>query len=496
MTPQVRVKNGPNKGHVYKMGENSITLGRDVDSTIQILDKGASRNHAEIFMIGEMCFIRDLESRNGTFVNDERVDEELLREGDRIQIGSTVMAFESSAGNVMGDTRNIEFSKSEDEDLGSTMELRLDDLAGVEGSDEDRDSANFRAIYQIGKIISSEGNEDVLMDKILTNISQLVPADNIYIFLRDEETNNLVPRSVWESEPGKGVQISRTIIKRAVGELRSVLTSDAMSDARFKGRDSIIMGKIRSVICVPLVSQEKVIGVLYIHSSRLGESFVEEDLELMTVVGNQVGIALDNIAVNQRQRETFMSALKTLVALGEKRNPETRGHSERVCTYAGAIANQMALPDRQRLAVEISAVLHDIGKIAAAEDSVAPGEDPEKRHPELGAEVSSHVTGIDGVAEAIRTHHELHNGKGHPEGLVGDEIPLYGRIIGVANKFDHLTTHGGERREGLSMKDALIAIGETSGEEYHPEVVKALLLAHREGTLFTPPQIFGSGKAT
>jgi len=493
MSPQVRVKNGPNKGHVHKITDQAITLGRDVDCTIQVLDKGASRHHSEIFRIGEMVFIRDLGSRNGTYVNDERVDEELLREGDRVQVGSTVLVFESG-GKVTGDTRNIQFSPSDDEDLGSTLELRLDDLAALEATEEDRESANFRAVYQVGKIISSEHDEEILMDKILAYISEQVPADNIYIFLRDEATNNLIPRATWEAEPGKGVQISRTIIKRAVGETRSVLTSDAMSDARFKERDSIIMGQIRSVICVPLLSQDKVVGVLYLHSSRMAQTFMQEDLELMTAVGTQVAIALDNITVSRRQRETFMSAIRTLVALGEMRDPATRGHSERVCTYASAIAGQLELRDRERTSVELAAILHDIGKVAVASDSVPPGEDPDSRHPELGAKISENIAGMDGVAEAIHSHHELHDGSGYPDELGGDDIPLYGKIIGVANKFDHLTTHGGEKREGLSMKEALITVGEMSGETFDPKVVKALLVAHREGTLFTPPLIFESGK--
>ena len=493
MSPQVRIKNGPNKGHVHKISGQTITLGRDVESTIQILDKGASRNHAEIFMIGEMCFIRDLSSRNGTYVNEERVEEELLREGDRVQVGSTVCVFESGGG-VSGDTRNIHFSQRDDEDLGSTLELRLDDLATMEGTEEPRESANFRAVYQVGKIISAEHDEEILMDKMLTQVSELVPADNIYIFLRDPETNNLVPRATWEAEPGKGVQISRTIIKRAVSETRSVLTSDAMSDARFKERESIIMGQIRSVICVPLLSQEKVVGVLYLHSSRVAQTFVQEDLELMTAVGTQVAIALDNIAVTRRQRETFMSAIRALVALGEMRDPATRGHSERVCTYAGSIAGQLDLLEREKTTVELAGILHDIGKVAVAADSVPPGEDPDRRHPELGAKVSKNIAGMEGVADAIRAHHELYDGTGYPDGLKGDDIPLYGRIIGVSDRFDHLTTHGGERREGLSMKEALIAIGELSGEQYDPKVVKALLISHREGTLFTPPLIFESGK--
>src|SRR3990167_9537950 len=92
--PYIRVKTGPNKGKIFEVKDAVITIGRDDNQTIQILDQGVSRQHSEIFRIGEMCFIRDLHSTNGTFVNDQRVTEELLRSGDQVLIGSTLLVFE------------------------------------------------------------------------------------------------------------------------------------------------------------------------------------------------------------------------------------------------------------------------------------------------------------------------------------------------------------------------------------------------------------------
>src|SRR5688500_13809885 len=94
--PQVRVKSGTNAGSTFEVGEAPLLIGRDDGAEIQVLDQGVSRRHAEIFRMGEMFFIRDLDSRNGTFVNEERIKEELLRDGDEVRIGSTVMAFEDS----------------------------------------------------------------------------------------------------------------------------------------------------------------------------------------------------------------------------------------------------------------------------------------------------------------------------------------------------------------------------------------------------------------
>ena len=92
--PSLVVKNGPNKGVVYEITEEALNIGRDDGEAVQIFDQGVSRHHAEIFRIGEMFFIRDLGSRNGTFVNEEKVTEELLRVGDEVKIGTTILVFE------------------------------------------------------------------------------------------------------------------------------------------------------------------------------------------------------------------------------------------------------------------------------------------------------------------------------------------------------------------------------------------------------------------
>src|SRR6185295_18349201 len=95
--PQIRVRNGKQKGKVLHLrGQDRLLIGRDNACGLQILDQGVSREHAEIFRVGEMVFIRDMGSRNGSFVNDERISEELLREGDVVRVGNTHLLFESS----------------------------------------------------------------------------------------------------------------------------------------------------------------------------------------------------------------------------------------------------------------------------------------------------------------------------------------------------------------------------------------------------------------
>src|SRR5438132_14414397 len=93
----IRVKTGPNKGKIYDIQDSPLTVGREENQVIQILDQGVSRAHAEIFRLGEMCFVRDLNSTNGTYVNDVKISEEPLRAGDELLIRNTIPLSEDLA---------------------------------------------------------------------------------------------------------------------------------------------------------------------------------------------------------------------------------------------------------------------------------------------------------------------------------------------------------------------------------------------------------------
>ena len=486
---RLRRANGPGKGQVYEVEEEKLCLGRDTSAGVQLLDKGASRFHAEVFRIGELCFIRDLGSRNGTYINNQRVTDELLRDGDNILIGSTIIEFESGEGEE--EERRIEFAESTGVETGSSLELNLDDLYLETEAVPDTHTTSLRVVYHIGKLRMEERDRAKFLKAVLDYISGYLAMDNGYVFLREAASKNLKPAARYERSAEDSVKISRTIIKRAVSELRSVLTSDAMTDARFRSQDSIIMNKIRSVICVPLVSAQEVRGVLYLTCSRLGELFTEGDLELATAVGSQLSLALENIEYSRKVHETLMSAVRTLVAISERRNPATEGHSERVCSYSAAIVSQIGLGQRDQYNVQLSALLHDIGKATVSEKALKTDSREMDLNAEVmehviaGAEIAKNIVGVEEVPPAIRRHHERHDGSGYPDGLKGDEIPLAARVIAVGDEFDH-------RARELSLKEALVQTRELSGTKLHPDAVKALMTAYTAGVLLKPATIFES----
>ncbi|MCI0341249.1 MAG: GAF domain-containing protein, partial [Planctomycetales bacterium] len=455
--PAIRIKNGPDKGKVFEVGDEPLTIGRDPTEGIPILDQGASRSHAEIFRVGEMCFIRDLGSKNGTFVNDEKISEELLQVGDKIRVGNTLFVFEEAG--VAGEEpapRRIEFDP--EPPVGATIEIDLRKgerrASSIEGV---TDTRSLRVLYDLARLLTSETREEDVLRKVLEMAVEAVGADAGYVFVVGEG-GKLVPSATVEKNREEGRKISRSIIRRVLRSQKPVLTTDASSDAQWKERQSVILKKIQSVICVPLVSFEKVGGVLYLHGSRMGQIFADEDFDLVTAMGIQAGVAIATLKAAERERRVVLSAVRTLVAIGELRDPKTRGHSERVCTYAAAIANQLALGPRESQTVQLAALLHDVGKVVKGErTAVRMAGEPDafvEEHVRNGEMILRHMEGMEDVIPGITYHHARCDGSGHPPGVRGPDIPQIGKIVGLANDFDNLCTVGDEAGKPYSVKEA------------------------------------------
>ncbi len=484
--PFLRQKNGPNKGQKVEIKDQPLSMGRDPNCGIEILDKGASRLHAEVFRIGEMCFIRDLDSRNGTFVNDAKIEEELLREGDRIQIGATVLVFEGGDGTDL----DVEFSE---ESVGNTLELRLEDLTSLNvGEGDGSEARRLRSFYRLSRVLTEVREEQELIDKVLPFVCAETNADTAYLFARDSEKGNFTPVGTYSRSDAKTGKVSRTIIRRAVQEKRALMTSDATQDNRFSARDSIVLKQIHSVICVPFSVSGELSGVLYLASDTPADVFTEDELELAAAMSDQIGVSISNLRVRQEQREQLMSTIRVLVRASEMRDPTSAGHSERVAAYSLAIGRELKLRRDRLENLQLAAFLHEIGKLALGGDSLygvgRPHDGEAKPETEaqkiVGAtlEIVKDMRCFSVVEEAIRYQLEHHDGSG-PEAMVGEKIPLAARIIAVADYFDRKANAVREGARDTLLKEAVVDLNRQAGKLFDENVVKALLIAHRKKTL-------------
>ena len=191
----------------------------------------------------------------------------------------------------------------------------------------------------------------------------------------------------------------------------------------------------------------------------------------------------------QENRELFIGTVKGLAAAIDGKDPYTRGHSERVSRFSMAIAQRLGLSDEEIEKIRISALLHDVGKIAIDDNilkkpAALTDEEYEimKKHPQKGYKIMSQIPAMKEFLPGMYMHHEMVNGMGYPQGLKGDEIPLMGKIVAVADTFDAMTTDR-PYQKAMKFEDALARIESFVGTRYDPVVVAAFSEACKEGQI-------------
>jgi putative nucleotidyltransferase with HDIG domain len=191
----------------------------------------------------------------------------------------------------------------------------------------------------------------------------------------------------------------------------------------------------------------------------------------------------------QANRDLFIGSLRAFVAAIDAKDPYTRGHSERVAAMSRMIAKYVGLAEDQQHKIWIGALLHDVGKIGV-EDQVLrkAGKlsdeefDQMKAHTVIGAEIMTAIEQLKDMIPAIRSHHEAWNGRGYPDGLKGEQIPLYARIVGVADTFDAITTNR-PYQKAYSLQFAVETITRLTGSRFDAKIVTAFLRAFEAGDI-------------
>ncbi|MDQ7836824.1 MAG: HD-GYP domain-containing protein [Humidesulfovibrio sp.] len=242
------------------------------------------------------------------------------------------------------------------------------------------------------------------------------------------------------------------------------------------------------------VGLNRLIPILVMHTQEHRDELVNakrsiRDLTLGVGALSLVLIALGYVATMRERRvaelqaweQQTTAALTSLITALEAREPYTKGHSVRVARHSQEIAERMGLDDKTRHRLHMAALLHDIGKIGVP-DSVLLKEDRltdseyavMKRHPEIGAHMLSNVESLADVLPVIRHHHERHDGKGYPDGLAGEAIPVLSRIISVADTYDAMTTTR-PYRKALTKEEACAELQQLRDQQWDGGVVDAFL---------------------
>jgi len=189
----------------------------------------------------------------------------------------------------------------------------------------------------------------------------------------------------------------------------------------------------------------------------------------------------------QELEEAYISILRILALAIDARDSYTLGHSARVALHSLIIGEEIGLKENELEELEIASLFHDVGKLKTPDAILFKSRsldskeyDEIRHHPEDGAEILNKVKPLQKYVEPVKHHHEYYNGKGYPDGLDGDGIPLYAAIISIADTYDAMTSTR-PYRKALSKEEACKELEKGAGKQFHPDLVKAFLRAMENG---------------
>ena len=316
---------------ISSSNEQVIGIGREKGNDIAVGDHEASRRHEELRKHNDTFFLTDLDSSNGTFLNNGRISEAELKSGDRIQIGRTLFLY-SQGESGHPPSANVEIVGTESGDDGSRIIAAFPDTLGPSLPPLPQDDTqnhwlaqaqnNLDVMYRTALAASHTLDIDDLLDRILHLVFDWVEADRGCIMLREEETGQLITKARRDRETGtkSSMTISRTILDYVLERHEGVLTSNAQGDDRFRSGQSVMRTGVHEAICVPMQGRYGQIGVLYVDTltplgevmASGGQRFSDEHLKLMVAIGHQAALAVEDT--------TYYSAMvqsERLAAVGQ-----------------------------------------------------------------------------------------------------------------------------------------------------------------------------------
>jgi len=340
--PRLIVIKGADEGTQVELTEPVLSIGRDGTNQIRLHDTEVSRRHAEIRKAGDEYQVVDLDSANGTFVNNQKVESASLQSGDHILIGQSILVYTGPRTSEMGDRNRLPLdladhirmiARPEDERPSAIIKTIGETEGGRILAQPDQAAtpwlknalANLSIMYETIQAVSHILDLDQLIDRIMDLIFRSIEADRGCIMLRNPDSGHFEPKVVrWR--PGINRQetifLSRTIMDHVLREKQGVLVSDASTDERFNTGQSIVRFGIREAICVPMKGRHETLGVIYLDTQRTAQQIIasqdsagkfnEDHLALAIAIAHQAAMAVEATRYHQA-----MVQAERLAAIGQ-----------------------------------------------------------------------------------------------------------------------------------------------------------------------------------
>ena len=289
---------GSDEGQSFDLNADTIYVGRSAVNQVQIKDKFVSRKHLMILRKGNKYFIKDLKSKNGTFVNGEAISpgvELQVGEGVPIVLGMSVLCLgKACLDSVLPFLDSIDLSREITE--SETVVVRDRPMTSQK---------NMELIHKVSDVLMKSTDINEILHKILDYILDLLKRVDrgviILIHPETKEVSEVIPKS---REPGDRTHksYSRTIVERVIRESQPIMMLDTLSEDEVDRSESMEMMRVRSVMCVPLISKSKIRGVIYVDSVKRPHGFRNDDLSLLTALSSSAAIAIENALLYAKEK--------------------------------------------------------------------------------------------------------------------------------------------------------------------------------------------------
>src|SRR6266498_275723 len=287
MEPRLAAISGKLKGATFSVGEEAIVIGRDTQASLCIADPSVSRRHSQIEKQGEEFVINDLDSLNGTFINDVPVKTRSLQHGDRLRIGESQFLFLLNDGDKVNTSSQVQFD-DRNVQSGSTIQLRFNDALYLMARD-------LSALMKVSTTINAIHGLEKLQKTLLELLFEVVPAQHGAILLSDEGSTEFESLFGLDRRLGadETIKVSRTIAKQVMRDGAALLASNPATDPEL-ATESMISSQPGSVLCVPLMMFDRPLGVIYLDTKEPAIQIDRDHLQLVTAIAGIAAVAIQN----------------------------------------------------------------------------------------------------------------------------------------------------------------------------------------------------------
>jgi len=338
-----------------------------------------------------------------------------------------------------------------------------------------------KLLTRIGNAIVSYEGIDTILTLIVENTVGALEAHMGSLLLVDGEKQELSLKTAWSRNGDAANRAYRTKLGEGIAgwvakEGRAMRGPARAAVLGFTDHDTA-----GTVLCVPLKLRDQPIGVIGVLREEPMRTFTDDDESLMTSIGSQIAVAIENYRLNLDIEQTYVETIMALALAVEAKDPYSAGHSKRVGYYSRKIGEVMGLDEESLRVLNDAGVLHDIGKIGVKDEillkprPLTPDEEKVmQQHSVIGEAIVKPVRSLQKVVALVRHHHERFDGTGYPSNLKGEEIPLGARILSVADTYDSMVTDRPYRKR-LTIEDAKAELKKCAGVQHDPAVVEAFL---------------------